>query len=183
MKSGGITVFLEMIPLYDISSTDIRKRTKEGRSIKYHLPEAVETYIININSMRNSLEAAQLCAEAADNKKAFDILILDLRGLTYITDYFVICSGSNMTQVSAISEEVGHILAQAGVILLTWRVGPGQAGCSWTTVMSSCTSFEEQTRAYYGLEKLWSDAPRIPVATGPGSSRAPLHEAGSHLHG
>ncbi len=65
--------------------------------------------------MHNSLEAAQLCALAADSKKAFDILILDLRRLTYITDYFVICSANNVTQVSAIADGIGEALAQAGV--------------------------------------------------------------------
>lgn len=117
--------------------------------------------------MRNSLEAAQLCAEAADNKKAFDILILDLRGLTYITDYFVICSGNNTTQVSAISEEVGHILAKAGE-----HPSHVEGGTESNWVLMDYGDvvvhiFEEQTRMFYSLEKLWSDAPRIPVAIRP----------------
>jgi len=54
--------------------------------------------------MLSSLETALLSAEAADAKKAFDILILDLRGLTYITDYFVICSGGSTTQAGAVAD-------------------------------------------------------------------------------
>ncbi len=118
--------------------------------------------------MHNSLEAAQLCAEAADSKKAFDILILDLRGLTYVTDYFVICSGSSTTQVSAISEWIGHTLARAGAHPAHVE---GGAESKWLLMDYGDVVvhiFDEQTRLYYSLEKLWSDAPRIPVAVSSG---------------
>jgi len=111
--------------------------------------------------MLNSLEAAQLCAQAADDKKAFDILILDLRGLTYITDYFVICSGGNVTQVGAIADGVGQALARAGIHPSHVE---GEIEASWVLMDFGDVVvhiFDEQTRAYYCLEKLWGDAPRM----------------------
>jgi len=117
--------------------------------------------------MINSQEAAQLCAEAADSKKAFDILILDLRKLTYITEYFVICSGSNITQVSAIADGIGQALAKSGVHPSHIE---GQGEASWVLMDYGDVVvhvFEEQTRQYYALEKLWGDAARIPLAARP----------------
>ncbi len=119
--------------------------------------------------MLNSLERALLSAEAADDKKAFDILILDLRGITYITDYFVICSASNPTQVGAVSDSVDQKLGRA-------RVSPshieGKDGASWVLMDYGDVVvhvFDEQTRLYYNLEKLWGDAPRVPLAARPGA--------------
>ncbi len=117
--------------------------------------------------MHNSLEDAQLCSEAADNKKAFDIIILDLRGLTYITDYFVICSGSNTTQVSAISDWIGQTLAKTGVHPSHIE---GQAESNWVLMDYGDVVvhiFDEQTRAYYALEKLWGDAAKVPFISQP----------------
>jgi ribosome-associated protein len=116
--------------------------------------------------MLNSLEAAQACAEAADNKKAFDILILDLRRLTYITDYFVICSGSNTTQVSAISDWIGQSLAQKGVHPSHIE---GQPEASWVLMDFGDVVvhiFDDQTRLHYALEKLWGEALRVPFLAG-----------------
>jgi ribosome-associated protein len=114
--------------------------------------------------MYNSLETARLCAEAADSKQASDILVMDLRGLTYIADYFVICSGSNITQVGAIADWIGQALAQSGI--RTSHV-EGEAEAKWVLMDYGDVVvhiFDEQTRMYYSLEKLWGDAPRVPVA-------------------
>lgn len=116
--------------------------------------------------MVNSLEAAQLMAEAAAEKKAYDILILDLRGLTYLTDYFVICSGSNITQVGAIADQIMQGLARHGVH--TSHV-EGQAGSTWVLMDYGDVVvhiFDEQARIYYSLEKLWNEAPRVPQRIG-----------------
>lgn len=111
--------------------------------------------------MLNTLEIAQLCAEAADSKKALDIEILDLRKLTYITDYFVICSGTSTTQVTAIADAIGQALAKAGVHPSHVE---GQAESSWLLMDYGDVVvhiFDEQSRVYYSLEKLWSDAARV----------------------
>jgi ribosome-associated protein len=115
--------------------------------------------------MYNALEIARLCSEGADSKKAFDILILDLRSLTQIADYFVICSGSNTTQVSAIADGIGHTLAKEGI---RYSHVEGEQDANWVLMDYGDVVvhiFEEQTRAYYSLEKLWGDSPRIPVVS------------------
>lgn len=114
--------------------------------------------------MINSIEAAQLCAEAADNKKALDIQILDLRGLSSIADYFVICSGNNIPQVAAIADSIGHALAQEGV-----RPSHVEGGSESNWLLMDFGDvvvhiFAEQTRFFYSLEKLWGDAPRVAVS-------------------
>jgi len=117
--------------------------------------------------MVNALETAQLCAGGAESKKAFDIQILDIRELTVIADYFVICSGSNTTQVSAIADSIGQTLAQAGA---RYSHVEGASESHWVLMDYADVIvhvFEEQTRTYYSLEKLWGEAPRIPVAIQP----------------
>ena len=117
--------------------------------------------------MHSASEIVQLCAESADSKKAFDILVIDLRSLTQIADYFVLCSGSNTTQVGAIADNIGHTLAQAGI---HYSHVEGGMGANWVLMDYGDVVvhiFEEQTRAYYSLEKLWGDAPRVPVLLQP----------------
>jgi ribosome-associated protein len=113
--------------------------------------------------MRNALEIALCAAKAADGKKAFDILILDLRCLTSITDYFVICSGSSTTQVGAVTDGIAGALARCNVHPSHIE---GEAEARWILMDYGDVVvhiFDEETRAYYGLERLWGDAPRIPV--------------------
>lgn len=113
--------------------------------------------------MVNSLETARRCAEAADAKKALNVVILDLRKLTYITDYFVICSGSSSTHVSAISDGIGHALAAYG---RRPSHVEGQPEASWILMDYGDVVthiFDEQTRMHYALDKLWSDAGRVPL--------------------
>jgi ribosome-associated protein len=113
--------------------------------------------------MVNEFETAQLCASAAESKKGYDILILDMRKLTSITDHFVICSAQNTMQISAISDGIRQTLAKTGRHPSHVE---GQSEARWVLMDYGDVVvhiFDEQTRQYFGLEKLWGDASRIPV--------------------
>jgi len=113
--------------------------------------------------MLSTLKIALLAAEAADNKKSFDILVLDLRGLTSIADYFVICSAGSTTQVDAIADGIDHALTHEGC-----RPSHIEGKPSSTWVLMDYGDvvvhiFDEHTRSYFSLERLWGDAPIIPL--------------------
>ncbi|MDI6801017.1 MAG: ribosome silencing factor [Thermodesulfovibrionales bacterium] len=107
-------------------------------------------------------------ARAADAKKSKDTLILELGNLTVIADYFVICSGESTTQVKAIVENIEKTLKAQGV--KTQNI-EGLSFAKWVLMDYGdmiVHVFEDETRAYYELEKLWLDAPRIPLEFHPG---------------
>jgi ribosome-associated protein len=101
--------------------------------------------------------------KASFDKKAIDPLILDLRGLTVIADYFVICAGENIIQVKAIAEHIEETLREKGLRPLRIE---GLGFARWVLMDYGDVIvhvFEAETRAYYELEKLWLDAPRLPL--------------------
>ncbi|HWR58339.1 MAG TPA: ribosome silencing factor [Thermodesulfovibrionales bacterium] len=102
-------------------------------------------------------------AESALAKKATDTIVLDLRGLAFFTDFFVICSGASTTQVKAIVEHIEEELHKESAKPLSIE---GLNHAHWVLVDYGDVVvhvFEEETRAYYELEKLWLDAQRVIV--------------------
>jgi len=104
---------------------------------------------------------------AAQDKKALDVVVLDLRQTPAFTDFFVLCSGANQRQVKAIADAVEETLRAA-------KVRPahveGYDRADW--VLMDFFSFivhvfTPQTREFYSLERLWGDAQRIEVSDTP----------------
>ena len=102
--------------------------------------------------------------EAALNKKAQDLKLLDVRGLVSYTDYFVICSGASDRQVKAIADAIVDEMRDLNYRPLGLE---GLAQGIWVVIDFGdyvIHIFHEDERENYALEKLWSDAPRLPVA-------------------
>lgn len=103
-------------------------------------------------------KVASLVAAAAEDKKAKDVLILDISDVSVVCDYFVICSGLSTTQVKAIAENVETKLEEHGVKKL--RV-EGLKDGHWVLLdYGSVVAhiFQEDDRQFYNLEHLWGDA-------------------------
>ncbi|MDD4601448.1 Ribosomal silencing factor RsfS [bioreactor metagenome] len=100
----------------------------------------------------------QLIAAAASDKKAFDIQILDMRNITLITDYFIICSANSTTQAKAIADHVDEKLAEQGFKTLR-REGYSEA--RWILLdFGGCVVhiFLDDERRFYNIERLWGEA-------------------------
>ena len=111
------------------------------------------------------LEIARVAARAADDKKAEDLVCLDLTSLTDVCDYFVICTGANARQVDAIVDEVRERVSRnCGVSPLSCE---GREALSWVLVDYGPVVvhvFRPESRDFYRLEPLWGDAPRLDLA-------------------
>ena len=111
------------------------------------------------------VEVAEIAAEAAQEKKSKNTCILDLRGLSSITDYFVICSVTSDVQGRAVADNVQEELSKSGADV--WFV-EGYEHAKWILldyVDVVVHIFEEETRDFYGLDRLWGDAPRAKLST------------------
>ena len=123
-------------------------------------------------------DLARLAVEGALGKKAIDVTVMDLRGISGEVDYFVICSGESDLQIKAIVDGVvDQVREEAGERPLSKE---GQPGTSRWIVLDYFDLvvhvFDPELRAHYDLERLWGDAPTEHVADD-GSDIALLSEA------
>ena len=92
---------------------------------------------------------------AAEDKKASDVRILDVEGISMVTDSFVICSANSNTQVKAIADNIEKELAKEGIKMLHKE---GYRDGRWILMdYGTCIThvFVEEERAFYNLERLW----------------------------
>ena len=106
---------------------------------------------------------AQRAARAALDRKAVDLVVLDVQGLSGVTDYFLVCSGRSTTHLKSITDAIREELKDDGVrpLHVEGATESGWVLLDYGDVLMHV--FLEDTRAYYALERLWGDAPSISV--------------------
>ena len=109
--------------------------------------------------------ALRTAVEAAQEKKAVDIVVLDLRGLASFTDYFVICTGTSHRQIESVADQV-----ETSLKALAQRPSHKEGYPRGEWVLMDYVDFvvhifTVKSREYYDLERLWRDAQRLAVAS------------------
>jgi ribosome-associated protein len=113
------------------------------------------------NVLPNTAELAKAAVAIASDKKASDVLLLEIGEVSALADYFVICSGRNSRQVQAIADALDEELAKRGASLLRKE---GAADAGWILLDFGdfvIHIFGPQEREYYRLERLWSEAKTV----------------------
>jgi len=106
-------------------------------------------------------ELLSLVVEAADDKKAIDIVALNMEGISLVADYFVICHGNSDKQVQAIAREIKEKAHEQGISVKRLE---GFEQAKWVLVDLGDVVvhiFHKDERGYYNLDRLWGDAPFV----------------------
>jgi ribosome-associated protein len=123
-----------------------------------------ETATIPDRAAERSLQLALAAARTADENRGQDIVVLDMRSITPVFDYFVIVTGNSRRQLHAISEEIDRTLEKD---LGDKRMGiEGYSESRWILLDYGSVVihiFDEETREFYALEEFWGNAKRVPL--------------------
>ena len=130
--------------------------------------------LLNTNTTNDVL----LCVDAARDRKAEEIVALDLRGLSDVTDVFVICHGTSDRQVAAIAENIERRLRSEGGRKPAHI--EGLRNSEWVLmdyIDFVVHVFLEEKRGFYCLERLWGDAPALPLPPVEGEAAGAVENA------
>ncbi len=127
-----------------------------------HVQTTISTRPTKSSPSRSSLELALAAARTAEDNQGRDIVVLDMRKVTPIFDYFVIATGRSRRQLHAMSEEIDHALEEG---LGDKRMGiEGYQESRWILLDYGNVVihlFDPETRDYYALEDLWAEAVKV----------------------
>jgi ribosome-associated protein len=111
----------------------------------------------------NTEKLALKIAEILDDKKAQDIDVLNIKNVSLLADYFIICTGNSTTQVKALADAVEEKLIEIQYYPIHKE---GYASAQWILLDYGevvVHIFYHESRSFYNLERLWSDAPRLDI--------------------
>lgn len=111
--------------------------------------------------MTDSQKMAKLAYDALQDKKGIDVQVLDISGVSTISDFFILASGDNERQVEALSDNVDEVLYRAG---FEKRAVEGYGSASWILMDYNdivVHIFNHEDRMFYNLERIWRDAKRV----------------------
>jgi ribosome-associated protein len=113
-----------------------------------------------------AIQRALLCARTATDNKARDVMVLDMRGVTPLYDYFVLATGATRRQIHMLAEEIDAAMAAEG----EKRAGiEGYEAAKWVVQDYGdivVHVFDPEARGYYALDDLWADAKQVDCAQG-----------------
>jgi ribosome-associated protein len=140
---------------------DLAAESPDGRAAPQESERERASREAELKAEREALELARMIVDLAADKKAADVVLLEVRELTTLTDYFVICSGGSERQLRGIADGIVEGVKETGVLPIGREGGPTDHWLllDFGSVVVHVMATPE--REYYALEKLWSEAPLL----------------------